>query len=150
MKRMSFAVLISLFFLFFPHPLFYFFPQPFLKPHLLSPFSSFPPLAEWWSESVSHSAMFNSLQVHGQQPTRLLCPWDSPDTNTGVGCRCNQEIFPTQGLNPGLLRCRQILYHLNPHQGSSGECKFNLAQALRQKNKGGMLEGGRGAGKKGK
>ena len=30
MKRMSFAVLISLFFLFFPH-LFYFFPQPFLS-----------------------------------------------------------------------------------------------------------------------
>ena len=28
-----------------------------------------------------------------------------------------QEIFPTQGLNPGLLHCKQILYHLN-HQGS--------------------------------
>ena len=27
-----------------------------------------------------------------------------------------QEIFPTQGLNPGLLRCRQTLYHLS-HQG---------------------------------
>ena len=27
-------------------------------------------------------------------------------------------IFPTQGLNPGLLHCRQILYHLS-HQGSS-------------------------------
>ena len=26
-------------------------------------------------------------------------------------------IFPTQGLNPGLLHCRQILYHLS-HQGS--------------------------------
>ena len=28
-----------------------------------------------------------------------------------------QEIFPTQGLNPGLLHCRQILYPLS-HQGS--------------------------------
>ena len=27
-----------------------------------------------------------------------------------------QEIFPTHGLNPGLLHCRQILYHLS-HQG---------------------------------
>ena len=27
-----------------------------------------------------------------------------------------QGIFPTQGLNPGLLYCRQILYHLS-HQG---------------------------------
>ena len=26
-----------------------------------------------------------------------------------------QEIFQTQGLNPGLLHCRQILYHLT-HQ----------------------------------
>ena len=26
-------------------------------------------------------------------------------------------IFPTQGLNLGLLHCRQILYHLS-HQGS--------------------------------
>ena len=28
-----------------------------------------------------------------------------------------QGIFPTKGLNPGLLHCRQILYHLS-HQGS--------------------------------
>ena len=31
--------------------------------------------------------------------------------NTGVGCHILQGIFPTQGLNPGLLHCRQILYH---------------------------------------
>ena len=37
-------------------------------------------------------------------PTRLLCPWDSPGENTGVGCHSLlQEIFPTQGLNPHLL-----------------------------------------------
>ena len=28
-----------------------------------------------------------------------------------------KEIFLTQGSNPGLLQCRQILYHLS-HQGS--------------------------------
>ena len=32
------------------------------------------------------SAMANSLQPHGLQPARLLCPWDSPGKNTGVGC----------------------------------------------------------------
>ena len=49
---------------------------------------------------------------------RLLCPWDSPRENTGVGCHAVlQGIFPTQGLNPGLLQCRWILYHLS-HQGS--------------------------------
>ena len=38
--------------------------------------------------------------------------------NTGVGRHSLlQEIFPTQGSNPHLLHCRQILYHLS-HQGS--------------------------------
>ena len=27
-----------------------------------------------------------TLRPHRQQPTRLLCPWDSPGKNTGVGC----------------------------------------------------------------
>ena len=39
---------------------------------------------------------------------------DSPDKNTGVGCHgLLQGIFPTHGSNPGLLHCRQILYHLS-------------------------------------
>ena len=34
---------------------------------------------------------------HRLQPARLLCPWDSPGTNTGVGCHfLLQGIFPTQ------------------------------------------------------
>ena len=28
------------------------------------------------------------MQSHGLQPTRLLCPWDSPGKNAGVGCHC--------------------------------------------------------------
>ena len=48
---------------------------------------------------------------------RLLCPWDSPSKNTGVDCHfLLQGIILTQGLNPGLLHGRQILYHLI-HQG---------------------------------
>ena len=43
---------------------------------------------------------------------------DSPDKNTGVGCHTLlQGIFPTQGLNPGLLHCGQLLHRLS-HQGS--------------------------------
>ena len=35
---------------------------------------------------------------------RLLCPWDSPSKNTGVGCHALLHgIFPTQGSNPHLL-----------------------------------------------
>ena len=48
------------------------------------------------------------------KPTRLLCSWDSPGKNMGVGCLpFLQRIFPTQGLNPGFLDCRQILYCLS-------------------------------------
>ena len=42
----------------------------------------------------------------------------SPGKNTRVGCHAFlQGIFPTQGLNPGLSHCKQILYHLS-HQES--------------------------------
>ena len=41
---------------------------------------------------------------------RLLCPWDFPGKNTGVGCHfLLQGIFPTKGLNLDLLHCRQTL-----------------------------------------
>ena len=53
---------------------------------------------------------------------------DSLSKNTGVGCHALlQGIFPTQGSNPGLPNCRQILYHLS-HQGSPcrlGPCSLN-------------------------
>ena len=54
-----------------------------------------------------------TVQPHRPQLTRLLCPWDSPGKNTGVGCHCLlQGIFLTHGMNLCLLRllhCRQIL-----------------------------------------
>ena len=63
---------------------------------------------------VSRSVVSDSLRPHRLQPARLLCPWDSPGKNTGVDCHnILQRIFPTQGLNPGLLHCRQILYCLS-------------------------------------
>ena len=65
--------------------------------------------------SSSHSAVSDSLQPHD-----LHSPWNSPGQNTGVGSlSLLQGIFPTQGLNPGLLHCRQILYQLS-HKGSLG------------------------------
>ena len=53
--------------------------------------------------------MSDSLQPHG-----WYSPWNSPGQNTDVGSlSLLQGIFPTQGLNPGLLHCRQILYQLS-------------------------------------
>ena len=48
----------------------------------------------------------------------FVTPWNSPGQNTGLGSfSLRQEIFPTQGLNPGLPYCRWILYQLS-HKGS--------------------------------
>ena len=48
----------------------------------------------------------------------LLCPWEFPGKSTRVGCHfLLQGIVLTQGLNPGLLHCRQTLYYLS-YQGS--------------------------------
>ena len=55
----------------------------------------------------------DSLQPHG-----LYSPWNSPRQNTRVvSWSLLQGIFPTQGSNPGLPHCGQILYQLS-HQGS--------------------------------
>ena len=48
------------------------------------------------------------------RPHELYCPWNFPGQNTGAGrLSLLQGIFPTQGLNPGLPHCRQILYQLS-------------------------------------
>ena len=65
------------------------------------------------NESESLSVVSNSLRLHG-----LSSPWNSPGQNTRVGSRfLLQGIFPTQGLNLGLLHFREILYQLS-HKGS--------------------------------
>ena len=42
----------------------------------------------------------DSVRPHRQQPTRLLCPWDSPGKNTGVGCH-----FLLQCMHACMLSC---------------------------------------------
>ena len=51
------------------------------------------------------SVVSDSLPSHGRlQPTRFLCPWNSPGKNTGLSCHfLLHGIFPTQGLNLSLL-----------------------------------------------
>ena len=61
--------------------------------------------------------MSDSLQPRGLHvAARLLCPGDSPGKNTGGTCHfLLQGIFPTQGLNPGLLP------HLYKYSGINSE-----------------------------
>ena len=78
-------------------------------------------------ESESRSVVSDSLRPHG-----LHSPWNSPGQNTGVGsCSLLQGIFSTQGLNPGLLHCRQILYQL----GRKGNPRTEYMLAKKKKTK---------------
>ena len=43
--------------------------------------------------------MSDSVQPHRQQPTRLLCPWDSPGKNTGVGCHFLLQCMKVKSEN---------------------------------------------------
>ena len=66
--------------------------------------------------SENHSVVSDSLWP--LWPFRLPCSWNSPSKHTGMGFHSLlQGIFSTLGSNPGLMHCRQILYHLS-HQGS--------------------------------
>ena len=67
---------------------------------------------QWLNEEWC-SVLSNSLQPHG-----LYSPWNAP----GAGSLpLLQWIFPTQGSNPGLPHCRQILYQLS-HQENPINC----------------------------
>ena len=82
---------------------------------------------------------------HALQPTRLLCPWDFPGKNIGVGCHfpC-QGIFLNKGLNPCLLHVlhwqasslrlsqQRILFNVQSitFEVSQIECLFSYSNLL--------------------
>ena len=73
------------------------------------------PIRRFWDKALKANSSFATcvcvcvcvcvwhmwpLWPHGLQSARLLCPWDSPGKNTGVGCHfLLQGIFLTQGSN---------------------------------------------------
>ena len=75
--------------------------------------------------NVTISLLFKSLSrvrvlgdPHGLEPARLLCPWDFPGENTGMGCHALfQGIFPNQGSNLCLLHWKADSLPLS-HLGS--------------------------------
>ena len=92
--------------------------------------------------ALSCLVVSNSLQPHGLQPARLLCPGDSPGKNTGVGCHALlQGIFHTQESNLCLL----CLLHWQA--GSLPLCHLGSPQGTRRpherRDQGSELEGQR-------
>ena len=85
----------------------------------LSLFTLLGALSETKREHILTLEGSESRSVVSSSVTPWNCPWNSPGQNIGVGSlSLLQWIFPTQGLNPGLPHCRQILYQLS-HQESS-------------------------------
>ena len=79
---------------------------------------------------LSHSVMSNALWPQGLQSTRLLCPWNFPGKNTGVGCHFLLQVSSDPGTEPTIsciscISCigRQILYH-----------QHNLGNLINNKN----------------
>ena len=85
----------------------------------------------------SASVVSSYLQSYELEPTRLLCPWDSPGKHTGVGHHALlQGIFPSWELKPHLLpilHWKQILYHW-----STGEAQF-IIKVLKYEQKPSLL-----------
>ena len=68
-----------------------------------------------WSRSVDVRLFVTTWTVVYQAPPSM----DFPGKSAGVDCHFFlQGIFPTQGLNLGLLHCRKMFYPLS-HQGSN-------------------------------
>ena len=62
----------------------------------------------FWGENIylycTHAKLLQSSLYDPVDCARFLCLWDSPGSNTGVGCHALlQVIFPIQGSNPCLL-----------------------------------------------
>ena len=83
------------------------------------------------SESVSCSTMSDSLQPSAS----VLCPWNSPGNNTGVGRRSLLHgFFQTQRSNRSLLHCRRLLsdfYHQGSPKTDVGNSKTSSLTQLR-------------------
>ena len=75
--------------------------------------------------------MSDSMRPHRRQPTRLLCPWDSPSKNTGVGCH-----FLLHGSsNQTLKHNEQTIIIICP-------CSFAQNSKYRRQRRGGVARGG--------
>ena len=98
---------------------------------LLLPPSIFPIIRVFLNESVlcirqpKYWSFSFSISPSNEYSGSLNSPWNSLGQNAGVGSlSLLQGIFPTQGSNPGLPHCRQILNQLS-HKGNP-EASFRL------------------------
>ena len=54
----------------------------------------------------------NSVRPHRRQPNRLLCPWDSPGKNTGVGCHFLLQCMKVKSESEVAQLCPTFSHHM--------------------------------------
>ena len=59
------------------------------------------------------SVTFDSMRPYELQPTRLLCPWDSPGKNTGVGCHCLLQCMKVKSESEVAQSCPTLSDPMN-------------------------------------
>ena len=59
------------------------------------------------------SVVSDSVRPHGQQPTRLLRPWDSPGKNTGVGCHFLLQCMKVESESEVTQSCLTLSYPID-------------------------------------
>ena len=74
----------------------------------------------------SRSVVSNSSRAHGQQPTRLLRPWDLPGKSAGVGCHCLLWTYTKAHGNLLPLKLLQMESALPAHSSPSSSKKQSL------------------------
>ena len=100
--------------------------------------------------------MSDSVRPHGLQPTRLLCPWNSPGKNTGVGChfllqkinemetkrqwkdQWNQKLILWN--NKQYWQSFSLTYQVIKREDPKSEMKGKILQEIPQKYKGSSVQ----------
>ena len=91
--------------------------------HQGSPYST----RKWSEVAQPCSTLCNPMDC--SPPGSSVHPWDFPDKGTGMSYHfLLQGIFPTQGSNPGLPHCRQILLSSEPPGKSIWYIQFSSVQ----------------------
>ena len=106
--------------------------MPFFLHHFFKPFWSsqkWPRNLDWgFSMCVCSvtSVISDSLRPHGLWSTRLLCPWDSPGKNTGVGCHASRRPF--QPRDQTWVSCIVVRFFTAEHPGKP--LRFQMCPSL--------------------
>ena len=54
---------------------------------------------------LNRVSLSDSVRPHRRQPNRLLCPWDSPGKNIGVGCHFLLQCIKVKSESEGVQSC---------------------------------------------